>query len=652
MSTPLANPDGSPAQVERFGQFLGWTLSLALAFTVLQAVLLAVRPSPRAQLGAAATVVYAGLILLARRQLRRQRLLRSVMITCAGLLIVGLVGVVLAPTSAPTLVVVPLLTVMVALTYGPQSELRPLMVVAWVAGVLVDAVAEWPPRGLAATSWATGAYRVGSLAVALGLCLLLLSQFSRRLTEALSEMKAANLSLQEALAEVRMAEEKIKDLAYHDSLTSLPNRLVFTDRLTLAVSQAQRQGSTLAVLFLDLDRFKVINDSLGHSLGDLLLQQVGARLTGCLRAGDTVARLGGDEFVLLLPGVQGAAEAERVALKVLETLRQPFHLEGRELFVTASMGISLFPNDGQDADALVRNADAAMYRAKEQGRDSHRLYAPLMNDQAVERLALENALRRALSNDELVLHYQPLVEITSGRIHGVEALLRWRHPEKGLLWPSDFLHVAEVTGLILPIGPWVLRTACAQARAWHEQGMSGLRVAVNLSARQFQQGGLAEQVRRALGETNLPPSCLELEITETDAMQNTEATVRTFGDLKALGVRISIDDFGIGYSSLGTLKRLPIDTLKIDRSFIRDITSDPDDAAIVTAVIAMAHTLELQVVAEGVDTEEQLAFLRGYGCDLLQGHLFGPAASAQECGEGLARHRAGLQTRPAGRARA
>jgi diguanylate cyclase (GGDEF)-like protein len=640
-------PDASPAKVDRFEQFLGWLLPLTLVFGAIQAGLFAVHPTSTAAAGTLVTFGFAGVAVVARRR-ARAHLESSVILICGGMLAVAVLGAFVSPPSQPMLVLIPLLAVMVALTFGPQAVLRRLLPACWTAGVAVALATEWMPRATAPSGWFLVTYRVATVAAALGLSLLLLWQFSRRLIDTLAEMRAANLSLHEALAEVRMAEEKIKDLAYHDTLTALPNRLVFTDRLALAVNQAQRQGSSLAVLFLDLDHFKVINDSLGHSLGDLLLQQVAGRLTGCLRAGDTVARLGGDEFTLLLPGVQGPAEAERVAGKVLDMLRDPFRLEGRELFATASMGISLYPDDGEDADTLVRNADAAMYRAKEQGRDSYRLYAPRMNEMANERLALESAFRRALANDELVLHYQPLVEIGTGRLHGVEALLRWRHPEKGLLWPSDFLAMAEATGLILPIGPWVLRTACAQAQAWHGQEMRELRVAVNLSARQFQQPDLAEQVRRALRETGFPPHCLEIEITETNAMQNAEATLHTFAELKALGVRISIDDFGIGYSSLGTLKRLPIDALKIDRSFIRDITTDPDDAAIVTAVIALAHTLKLQVVAEGVDAEEQLTFLRAYGCDLMQGHLFGPAAPAEECGEGLARHGAGFRARAAG----
>jgi diguanylate cyclase (GGDEF)-like protein/PAS domain S-box-containing protein len=433
------------------------------------------------------------------------------------------------------------------------------------------------------------------------------------------------------------AEEQIKNLAYHDALTGLPNRLLFNDRLSVAVAQAHRQGYRLAIFFLDVDRFKVINDSLGHSLGDRLLQGVARRLQSSVREGDTVARLGGDEFILLLPALNRTEDVAKVAEKILDSLKLPFRLEGRELYVTASMGISLYPDDGGDAEALIKNADTAMYRAKEQGRDNYQLYTPAMNATAVERLALENSLRKAMARDEMELVYQPLLDLGTGRVHGVEALLRWRHPERGLLLPSEFLPLAEITGLILPIGPWVLRTACARARVWQDLGHPHLTVAVNLSARQFQQPDLVAQVKRALEETGLAPRCLDLEITETNAMQNAEAAIHTLRELKTLGVRISIDDFGIGYSSLNYLKRLPIDTLKIDQSFVRDITSDPDDAAIATAVIALAHTLKLRVVAEGVETQEQLAFLAARHCDRMQGYLFSRPLPPQECGEFLGR---------------
>jgi diguanylate cyclase (GGDEF)-like protein/PAS domain S-box-containing protein len=440
------------------------------------------------------------------------------------------------------------------------------------------------------------------------------------------------------ITERKRAEDQIKSLAYHDALTGLPNRLLFTDRLSLAVSQAARHNQHLAVLFLDMDRFKVINDSLGHSLGDRLLQAVAERLQACVREADTVARLGGDEFTLLLPGVAHPEDVARVAEKILEALKQPFKTEGRELFCTVSMGISLFPEDGGDAETLVKNADTAMYRAKEQGRDNYQLYTPAMNATAVERLQLESGLRRALARNELEIHYQPVLDLGNGRVHGVEALLRWRHPDKGLLGPSEFISLAEVTGLAVPMSSWILRTACAQARAW-QASHPRLIVAVNLSARQFQQPDLVAIVKAALDDTGLPPRCLDLEITETNAMQNAEATIATLRELKALGVRVSIDDFGIGYSSLSYLKRLPIDTLKIDQSFVRDITTDPDDAAIATAVIALAHTLKLRVVAEGVETEEQLAFLTARSCDRMQGYLFSHPLPPEECTAFLARSR-------------
>jgi diguanylate cyclase (GGDEF)-like protein len=440
------------------------------------------------------------------------------------------------------------------------------------------------------------------------------------------------------ITERKRAEEQIRSLAYQDSLTGLPNRLLFGDRLRVAVAQAHRLGHRLAVLFLDLDRLKVINDSLGHSVGDRMIAEVGQRLRTCVREGDTVARLGGDEFTLLLPGISQAVDVAKVADKVLEVLRAPVEVDGRELYVTASLGISVYPEDGRDAETLLKNSDTAMYRAKDQGRDGYQLYTSAMNATALERLALESSLRKALAHGELVLYYQPVLDLPSGRVHGVECLLRWQHPERGLISPGEFVPLAELTGLILPMGPWTLREACRQAKAWQGGVAPDLTVSINLSARQFQQRDLAEQVGDALEEVGLLPRLLEIEITETNAMQHAESTIRTLRELKALGVRLSIDDFGTGYSSLSYLKRFPIDTLKIDQSFIRDIGTDPDDAAIATAVIAMARTLELDVVAEGVETEEQLRFLADHGCDRIQGYVFSPPVPAERCGELLARH--------------
>jgi diguanylate cyclase (GGDEF)-like protein/PAS domain S-box-containing protein len=424
------------------------------------------------------------------------------------------------------------------------------------------------------------------------------------------------------ITERKRAEEQVKHLAFHDPLTNLPNRLLFSDRLTLAVAQAHRHNQRLAVLFLDLDRFKVINDSLGHSVGDELLRQVAERIQEYVREGDTVARLGGDEFTLLVPGITAEEDAAKIAKKICDAIHDPFWIDGRELFVTTSMGVAVYPSDGHDAETLVRNADSAMYRAKEQGRDNYQLYTPAMNAKAVERLSLESRLRQAVANDELELHFQPFFDLKTAEVLGAEALLRWRHPELGLIPPGEFIPIAELSGLIVPIGEWVLRTACAAARKWHAQGFPSLTVSVNLSSRQFQQSDLVSQVTSALTETGLEPDKLDLEITESNAMQNAEHSINTLWGLKKQGVRISMDDFGTGYSSLNYLKRFPIDRIKLDQSFVRDLPGDKDDAAIAMAVIAMGRSLELVVIAEGVETEEQLAFLKDRNCDQLQGFLF------------------------------
>jgi diguanylate cyclase (GGDEF)-like protein len=450
------------------------------------------------------------------------------------------------------------------------------------------------------------------------------------------------------------AATQIEHLAYHDALTGLPNRQLFLDRLDVAIASAHRSGIQLGVFFLDLDRFKLINDSLGHSVGDKLLQVVARRIRALLRDDDTVTRIGGDEFTILVSSVDKVDEATLVARRVREALKLPIVIDGRELFVSASIGVSLYPNDGDDAETLLKNADTAMYRAKTQGRDTVQLYAPAMNARALEQLTLENRLRRALPNGELELFYQPIVAMSTRRICAMETVLRWRHPELGLLTPDAFVALAETTGLIVPIGEWVLRTACRQLREWQEAGLPELRTSVNLSVRQLQQPDFVSVVSDILGETRIPPETLELELTESMAMQSDGDTLGKLRELKRLGVRISIDDFGTGYSSLSALRLFPADSLKIDRSFVGEIATDPDDAAIAEAVIALARSLKLHVIAEGVETREQLEFLRDHQCDYWQGFLFCQPRPAAACSAMLSREVMVRQSlgiiRPAGRA--
>ena len=432
------------------------------------------------------------------------------------------------------------------------------------------------------------------------------------------------------LAAVRLQVAVSEHRAYHDALTGLPNRYLLLDHLKLALAQARREKGRVAVFFLDLDRFKLINDSLGHTIGDQLLQEVATRLQRSFREADTLARLGGDELTILAQGINDAADAMTVGQKLLECMRRPFVIRRRELYVTASVGVSLYPDDGLDAETLIKNADVAVYRAKEQGGDCCELFNPAMNQKALERLALESALHKAVEENQFHLHYQPILDTASGAIDGCEALLRWQHPERGLLAPGEFMERAEVTGVITRITPWILWTACHQARIWESRCGRPVSIAVNLSARQFRDPLLVAQVEQALLEAELDPSRLELEITESLAMENAEHTVRTLKALKDLGVWISIDDFGTGYSSLSYLKAFPIDMLKIDRSFVRDIDTDAADAAIAATVIAIARTLHLRVVAEGVERPEQLAVLRERQCDRVQGYLFSRPVPAEE----------------------
>jgi diguanylate cyclase (GGDEF)-like protein/PAS domain S-box-containing protein len=432
------------------------------------------------------------------------------------------------------------------------------------------------------------------------------------------------------ITEARNYREQLEHQANHDTLTSLPNRSLLRDRLDQAIAHANRQRKLLAVAFIDLDNFKVINDSLGHSAGDHLLKVTAERLRACLREDDTVARHGGDEFVLLLND-QGSREAvARAVSRVIERLAQPLTVEGQEVTNTCSIGVTLYPDDGDDAGVLLRNADAAMYRAKAQGKNSFQFYTADMSTHLGERLKLEAQLRRALERGEFVLHYQPKIDLRSNEIYGLEALIRWEHPEEGLIAPGRFIGLAEETGLIVPIGEWALRTGCTQVQAWSDAGLPPMMLSVNISARQFKRRDLAQTVSRVLAETGLPPARLELELTESLVMENAEEFIQTLNALKQTGVSLSVDDFGTGYSSLSYLKRFPVDRLKIDQSFVRDIGSDPDDAAIARAVIQLGHSLDLRVTAEGVETAEQLAFLREHGCDEVQGYLFSRPLSADK----------------------
>jgi len=431
----------------------------------------------------------------------------------------------------------------------------------------------------------------------------------------------------------KQAEARIQYLATHDSLTGLPNRLMFSEMLNHVLAASKRNERKFAVLFIDLDRFKFINDSLGHEAGDALLREVAQRLKGSLRSSDIVARLGGDEFVMLLQDLRGIEQAGRIARKLLSAVIKPIVIHGQECRVTASIGISVYPTDANDEAALMTHADIAMYHAKEEGKNNFQFYDGRLETQSLERLALESRLRRALERHELSLHYQPKVDLASNAITGVEALLRWSSPELGAVSPAKFIPLAEETGLILQLGKWVLRTACEQAVAWQRAGLPAVRVAVNLSPRQLNDPELVAEVRAVLAQTGLKPDLLELEVTESSVMHNVERALEVLGALKAMGVRLAIDDFGTGYSSLAQLKRFPIDTLKVDRSFIRELPNDSEDKAIAEAIIAMGKTLGLTVVAEGVETGEQQAFLRERACDQMQGFYFSRPVTAPQFAE-------------------
>ncbi|RIL06610.1 MAG: hypothetical protein DCC71_05995 [Proteobacteria bacterium] len=430
---------------------------------------------------------------------------------------------------------------------------------------------------------------------------------------------------QRMFVELNIARERARQLATYDQLTGFANRSLFQDRLDQAVASARRNRQKLGVLFLDLDRFKDVNDTYGHLAGDALLRMAAQRIATCLRKSDTGARLGGDEFAVLLTNLADEADATRVAEKVLAALREPVSLKGREHLISASVGIASFPRDAGSADELVRRADAAMYAAKAGGRARYAVFSAMQSPEDAERSGREQRLRAALEGGELMLHYQPVVDVVRGSVVGAEALIRWRHPELGVMLPADFLGLAEESDLIVSIGEWVLRSACEQAVRWQRAGHPGFRIAVNVSAQQFHTGDLVEQVRQALRASGLAPDALELEITERSLLSGGERTLDQFSQLRGLGVRMAIDDFGTGYSALAYLKQLPVDVLKIDQSFVRAVATDPADATITATIVQMARALDLTTIAEGVETAEQMQLLASYGCSRMQGHLFSEA---------------------------
>jgi diguanylate cyclase (GGDEF)-like protein/PAS domain S-box-containing protein len=444
-----------------------------------------------------------------------------------------------------------------------------------------------------------------------------------------------NEGIVEDISDRKAAEKQVQFLAYYDALTELPNRTLLHDRLSQALASARRRKDKVALLFLDLDRFKDINDSMGHSAGDLLLREVAARLKRWAREQDTVARLGGDEFLIVLTDVKDIPGAAVAAERLMDAMIAEFVVQGHLLRVSCSLGISIFPEHGADGETLIRNADAAMYSAKDYGRNNFQFFTQDMNAEVVERLTLESSLRLALEKRELFLVYQPQMEIASGRITGLEALLRWQHPELGLVPPDKFIRIAENSGLIVPIGEWVLRTACSQARKWQDEGLPTVSVAVNVSAVQFRQEGFRKLIDRVLRETGLAPEYLELELTESLLLSNADVTLSVLRGLKAMGLKLAIDDFGTGYSSFSYLKHFPVSKLKIDRSFVREVAANPDDAAITTAIISMAKSLNLKVIAEGVEDEAQMSFLRAHQCDEIQGYYFSKPLAPEEAADKL-----------------
>ncbi|MCW9006012.1 MAG: EAL domain-containing protein, partial [Gammaproteobacteria bacterium] len=444
------------------------------------------------------------------------------------------------------------------------------------------------------------------------------------------------------ISEKKLTEDQMAYMAYHDSLTGLPNNHLFKDRVTHCIASAKRNSTKLAVMFLDLDRFKLINDTLGHSVGDKLLQATAERLQNCIRSSDSVtinsnapinpsiARLGGDEFIILLESIVDLKIVNRIAERLVNEISQPIQIEQQEVFTSTSIGIALYPDDGKDVDSLLKNADAAMYYAKDQGRNNFQYYTQSMNEAAAQQLILGNSLRKALTNDEFQIYYQPQVSVITGQVIGLEALVRWKHPEKGFISPALFIPLAEETGQIQAIGEWILYQACLQGAKWIEEGYRPLIISVNLSAKQLRQSNLQQIIKNTLKETGMPAKFLGVELTESAIILEPDMALDRLKKIKSLGIKLSLDDFGTGYSSLSYLKRFPIDTLKIDRAFIKDIKTDHEDATLVKAIITMAHGLGMDIIAEGVELQEQLEFLGANACDAIQGFLFSKPLPAKK----------------------
>jgi diguanylate cyclase (GGDEF)-like protein len=465
------------------------------------------------------------------------------------------------------------------------------------------------------------------------------SELELKVLERTSELSESNRLLEEEMSERQRYEEQISHMAYYDGLTGLPNRALFEECLKQRLLMNERQKAKTAVMFIDVDDFKRVNDTLGHSYGDKLLKKIAERLNSNTRKSDSItrhrendmySRRGGDEFTVMLSVIKEFEDAAVVAGRIIHAMSDPFMLDGREILVTVSIGIAIYPDDGEDVDTILKNADAAMYDAKERGKNNYQYYRHSMNATTLERLNIEGDIKKALERGEFILHYQPQVDTLTRKVVGVEALIRWKHPEKGMVSPLDFIPVAEQTGLIIPISDWVVETACRQNRIWQEEGVADIPVSVNLTSHQFQQKNFIKNLIDLLEKTGLPPQSLHLEITESTLMKNTEMSFVNLYELSHLGLSMIIDDFGTGYSSLSYLKRFPIHAIKIDRSFVKDINTSADDAAIASAIISMAHTMNIKVVAEGVETEEQLTFLQERGCDEIQGYLFSRPLPADE----------------------